>query len=76
MGKIAILQRTLREDHEAITKLKGMCPDNRIPAGLLREGSDAIKDGKIIILQIALEAFNKAKSVDEMNEKRPDIEKK
>ena len=29
------MQKTLREQHENIVKLKGMCPDNRIPKGLL-----------------------------------------
>lgn len=55
---MAILQKTLRfsnyyqffkfffrENNEQIVKLKGMCPDNKIPKGLLVEGGSAIKDG-------------------------------
>jgi len=46
-------------------KLKGVCPDNRLPKGLLTEGGTAIKD--------AIASFTKAKKADNINEKRPDI---
>ena len=44
-----ILPLTLhtREQNETIVKLKGMCPGNRIPQGLLLEGSGALKDGNL-----------------------------
>ena len=58
ISKMAKLQKTLRfiellidiivvfrENNEQIVKLKGMCPDNKIPKGLLLEGGSAIKDG-------------------------------
>ena len=35
-----------REQNETIVKLKGLCPGNRIPHGLLSEGISALKDGK------------------------------
>jgi len=54
---------TLRNDNETIIQLKGMCPDNKIPKGLLAQGHDAIVG--------AIESFNFAKSMDKDNEKRP-----
>ena len=56
--------RTLRQDNEDILKLKGFCPDNKLPKGVLLEGSNAIKD--------AIEQFASAKNMDRKNEKRPD----
>ena len=38
----------IREQNETIVKLKGLCPGNRIPHGLLSEGISALKDGKLI----------------------------
>lgn len=46
VSRMMRMYRTLREENESIVRLKGMCPDNRIPRGLLLEGGDAIKDGK------------------------------
>jgi serine/threonine-protein phosphatase 2B catalytic subunit len=63
MSRMMKMFKTLREENEMIVKLKGMCPDNRIPRGLLLEGSSAIRD--------ALESFCKAKKWDKINEKRP-----
>jgi serine/threonine-protein phosphatase 2B catalytic subunit len=40
------LQKTLREENELIVKLKGFCPDNKIPRGLILEGKNALKSGK------------------------------
>lgn len=54
---------TLRNDNETIIQLKGMCPDNKIPKGLLAQGHDAIVG--------AIESFNFAKNLDKDNEKRP-----
>lgn len=34
-----------RQQSETIAKLKGLCPANRIPVGLLQEGGTALKDG-------------------------------
>jgi serine/threonine-protein phosphatase 2B catalytic subunit len=57
------MHKTLKEENEAIIKLKGMCPDNKIPKGLLRKGQEAIND--------AVEAYELALEMDEENEKRP-----
>lgn len=61
--RIIKLFKTLRKENEDILKLKGLCPDNKIPKGLLLEGSSAIKD--------AISQFASAKKEDISNEKRP-----
>eukprot|EP01015_Nassula_variabilis_P026016 TRINITY_DN514_c0_g1_i8.p1 TRINITY_DN514_c0_g1~~TRINITY_DN514_c0_g1_i8.p1 ORF type:complete len:262 (+),score=36.54 TRINITY_DN514_c0_g1_i8:56-841(+) len=48
LSKMAIMNKVLREQSEEIMKLKGMAPDNKIPKGLLLEGSGAIKDLSLI----------------------------
>lgn len=55
--------KVLKDENEAILQLKGMCPDNRIPKGLLQEGKGAIYN--------AIESFKSAKKLDLPNEKRP-----
>lgn len=55
---------TLREEKELILKLKGCCPGNKIPRGLILQGAEALKS--------AYEKYNKAKVYDIINEKRPD----
>ena len=37
MGKMMKLNKVLREESDNVVKLKGMCPDNKIPKGLLSE---------------------------------------
>lgn len=59
------MHKTLREQHEALIKLKGMAPDNKIPKGLLEQGDRAISN--------ALEAFSRAENADIENEKRPSV---
>jgi serine/threonine-protein phosphatase 2B catalytic subunit len=55
--------KTLREENELIMKLKGFCPDNKIPRGILLEGKQALKS--------ALDKYKNAKELDLANEKRP-----
>jgi serine/threonine-protein phosphatase 2B catalytic subunit len=62
--KMALMNKTLREQNETIIKLKHISPDNKIPVGLLRQGEDALKN--------ALDTFKTARSADIINEKRPD----
>ncbi len=71
VSRMMRMYRTLREENESIVRLKGMCPDNRIPRGLLLEGGDAIKDGNCAN-SLAMEAFKKAKELDIKNEMRPE----
>lgn len=35
VSRMMMMQKTLRMENENIVKLKGLCPDNRIPRGLL-----------------------------------------
>lgn len=64
IGKMALIFKTLREEHENITKLKGLCPGYKIPPGVLSGGAGAIED--------ALAQFEKAKEMDRMNEGMPE----
>lgn len=59
------MMKTLREEKELILKIKGLCPDNKIPRGLILDGPDALKD--------AYEKYKKAKNMDKINEKYPEI---
>lgn len=64
IGKMAIIFKTLREEHEKITKLKGLCPGYKIPPGILSGGAGAIDE--------AMAQFEKAKQMDRMNEGMPE----
>ncbi len=64
IGKMAMIFRTLREEHENITKLKGLCPGYKIPAGILSGGAGAIEE--------AVAQFEKAKKMDRVNEGMPE----
>lgn len=41
---------TLREESEMLLKIKNICPDGKLPRGLLLEGKPAIKNGKYYFL--------------------------
>jgi serine/threonine-protein phosphatase 2B catalytic subunit len=55
--------KILREENEVIVRLKGLCPDNKIPRGLLVEGHEALAS--------VVSSFKTAKKWDSMNEKMP-----
>ena len=57
------MYRTLREENELILKLKGFCPGNRIPKGILLQGAEALKT--------ALERYKTARTIDKINERMP-----
>lgn len=59
--------RTLREENELIMKLKGFCPGNKIPKGILMQGPEALKT--------AFERYKDAKSMDQINEMMPNTYK-
>lgn len=44
IGRMMKFQKVLREESENIMKLKGQCPDKKIPVGLLTEGRQKITD--------------------------------
>lgn len=59
--------KTLREENELIMKLKGFCPGNKIPKGILIQGPQALKT--------AYDRYSKAKKGDEHNEAMPETYK-
>ncbi len=59
------VMRTLREENELIVKLKGLCPGNKIPRGVILQGPSALKT--------AFEKYKNAKNLDSINEKHPDL---
>ncbi len=64
IGKMAKILKTLRQENENITKLKGLCPGYKIPPGIISEGTDAIQE--------AMAQFEKAKKMDRINEGMPE----
>lgn len=62
------VMRTLREENELIVKLKGLCPGNKIPRGVILQGPGALKS--------AYEKYKNAKKMDIINEKHPATMKK
>lgn len=63
------LFKTLREENESVVQLKGICPDGKVPKGLLLEGKKAIENE----LYDRAGVFTNAKKLDAMNEAMPDI---
>lgn len=63
IGKLMKMQMNLRENRELFMQLRGMCPDSKIPKGLLLASTCEIQD--------AFDHFKKAKELDSINEKRP-----
>ena len=69
MSRMMKMFKVLREDNENIVKLKGICPDGKIPKGLLTEGKKAIED----VLYDKNKVFTNAKKLDAFNEAMPEI---
>jgi serine/threonine-protein phosphatase 2B catalytic subunit len=44
MSRMMKMFKTLREENESVVQLKGICPDGKVPKGLLLEGRKAIED--------------------------------
>eukprot|EP00928_Gymnodinium_smaydae_P080581 TRINITY_DN64249_c0_g1_i1.p1 TRINITY_DN64249_c0_g1~~TRINITY_DN64249_c0_g1_i1.p1 ORF type:complete len:550 (-),score=94.66 TRINITY_DN64249_c0_g1_i1:267-1916(-) len=63
VARMARMFRTLREENQLVLRLKGICPGNRIPVGLLLEGRAG--------LESALDTFTFVQSIDAPNEVRP-----
>ena len=59
-GKISSVARmsrmytTLREESEMLLKIKNICPDGKLPRGILLEGKPAIKNGKFNLIILLL----------------------
>jgi serine/threonine-protein phosphatase 2B catalytic subunit len=75
VARINRMYTTLREESEMLLKIKNICPDGKLPRGILLEGKPAIKNGMILtlflIFYIVLKQFSLAKDLDKVNEKRP-----
>jgi len=61
--KILRMYKMLRSNNETLVQLKQLAPNNKIPCGLLTQGTDAIKK--------ALSDFKSAKQADSKHERRP-----
>lgn len=75
VGKMAIVFKTLRKEKENIAELKNILGVNSLPAGTLQNGSDGIKEGLSIYLNviIAIKTFEDAKRADSDNERLPPV---
>lgn len=67
MSRMMKMFKTLREENESIVQLKGICPDGKVPMGLLLEGKQAL----MTELTDRKEFFTKAKKLDLRNEAMP-----
>jgi serine/threonine-protein phosphatase 2B catalytic subunit len=63
LGKMMKMMKTLREQNETVIKLKQLTPDNKIPQGLLVQGTEALND--------YYEQFTEIKETDAINERMP-----
>lgn len=61
--------KTLREENESVVQLKGICPDGKVPKGVLLEGKKAIENELVDRSKV----FSNAKQLDAMNEAMPKL---
>ena len=45
VARMSRMYTTLREESEMLLKIKNICPDGKLPRGILLEGKPAIKNG-------------------------------
>ena len=67
MSKMMKMFKTLREENESVVQLKGICPDGKVPKGLLLEGRKAIENELVDRSKV----FTNAKKLDSHNEGMP-----
>jgi serine/threonine-protein phosphatase 2B catalytic subunit len=67
MSRMMKMFKTLREENESIVQLKGICPDGKVPMGLILEGKKALESE----LLDRKDFFSKAKELDSVNEAMP-----
>ena len=67
MSRMMKMFKTLREENESVVQLKGICPDGKVPKGLLLEGKKAIENELVDRSKV----FTNAKKLDQMNEAMP-----
>merc|ERR1719199_1757515 len=66
VGRMCRLFKTIRQEHEIIVRLKGVCPGHKLAPGLLLAGKER--------LHSEMENFMNATQIDVENEKRPEVE--
>jgi len=64
-ARMARMYRTLRQENDLITQLKGVCPGHRLKLGLLLDGRES--------LRTELDLFKFAQGIDKNNEARPSL---
>lgn len=64
IARMARMFKTLREEHETVLQLKGVCPGHKLAPGLLLAGKERLTS--------ELELFNHVQGVDLENERRPE----
>lgn len=67
MSKMMKMFKTLREENESVVQLKGICPDGKVPKGLLLEGKKALESELVDRSKV----FTNAKKLDAFNEAMP-----
>lgn len=67
MSKMMKMFKVLREENESVVQLKGICPDGKVPKGLLLEGKKAIENELVDRSKV----FSNAKKLDSVNEAMP-----
>ncbi len=67
MSRMMRIFKSLREDSEMVMQLKGLCPDNKVPPGLIMKGKLAMEAE--ITDKVGL--FQDAKQLDQVNERMP-----
>jgi len=67
MSRMIKMFKTLREENESVVQLKGICPDGKVPKGLLLEGKKALENELVDRSKV----FVNAKKLDQMNEAMP-----
>lgn len=50
VARMSRMYTTLREESEMLLKIKNICPDGKLPRGILLEGKPAIKNGNFTLL--------------------------
>jgi len=64
IGRMARMMKTLRQEHETIVQLKGVCPGHKLKPGMLLAGKDQLAN--------ELQRFDHAMEIDAENEMRPE----
>jgi len=65
IAKMARMFKTLRQENETVIRLKGVCPGDKLPPGLLLAGREKMES--------ELSMFASVGGIDKVNEKRPEL---